>query len=328
MIALTRLIMICLMSAVFFGCSSVAVNNILEASSEAANTLADTITTLSSGKGDAQPNESSDSPKSTRRAKLSKNSKRRKSAFTYTKNPNINDNSYALIIGINEYKQNTNVMYADSSAQSFYQLANTTFGIPEKNILTLYNDEASSGQLKYKIETLRELAENDSKIYLYFAGHGVPGKDGDTYLLPADMSADAIYLEPNLKLSNIYKKLSSSSASSVFVFIDSCFSGKDDEGNLLYKGVAPVLKVKKEKVDSRKLAVFTAGKSNEFANDFQDKGHRLFSYYLIDQLSKGTKQLDTIYQSVRRSVKRDSIKKGLGYKQEPQIYGNTSHDIF
>ncbi len=237
-------------------------------------------------------------------------------------------NSYALVIGINSYKQNTPVEFADLSALAFKDLANKTFGIPKENIITLLNEEASSGQLKAKIEQIKELAEDRGNLYIYFAGHGIPGKDGSSYILPYDMSADSMHLEPNLKLDNIYKNLSSSKAKKVFVFMDSCFSGKDDRGELLYKGVAPILRANAMGVSDEKIVVFTAGLSNDFANDYQEKRQRLFSYYLISEIAKGNKNINSIYKNIKSKVKRASLLKGVGYKQVPQIYGDKNIELY
>ncbi len=250
-----------------------------------------------------------------------------KSLYSFTNTTKQNPDSFALIIGINEYKLNTPVEYADLSALAFEELANKSLGIPKENIITLLNDEATSGQVKAKIELIKELSDNNGNIYVYFAGHGVPGKDGNTYLLPNDMSADSIHLEPNLQLDKIYAKLSKSEAKNVFVFMDSCFSGKDDSGSLLYKGVAPVLKTKKTVISGDKLTIFTAGKSTDFANDFKSKEQRLFSYYLIKELSQGKTNLNSIYSTIKNKVKRTSLQKGIGYKQVPQLYGNKNKQL-
>ena len=239
-------------------------------------------------------------------------------ASTTIKNPD----SFALIIGINQYKQNTSVEFADLSALAFEDLAVSTLGIPKENVITLLNDEATSGQLKAKIELVKELADSNGNLYVYFAGHGVPGKDGNTYVLPNDMSADSIHLEPNLQLSNIYSKLAKSQAKNVFVFMDSCFSGKDDKGELLYKGVAPILKRNTEKSVDNKLTVLTAGGANDFANDYKEQNQRLFSYYLIKELSQGKTDLGEVYAVIKNKIKRTSLMKGIGYKQVPEISGN------
>lgn len=251
---------------------------------------------------------------------LQKEYEKVKNEYAFVQAQKENHNSFALIIGINQYKQNTPVEYADLSAMAFQELAQKTLGIPKENIITLLNDEATSGQVKAKIELIKELADEGGNIYLYFAGHGVPGKDGSTYLLPNDMSADEIHLERNLKLDNIYEKLSQSTAKNVFVFMDSCFSGKDDRGGLLYKGVAPVLKTNEVVLSQEKLTVMTAGSSTDFANDYAEKKQRLFSYYLIQELASGKSDLGDVYENIKNKVKRTSLMKGLGYKQVPQIY--------
>ena len=244
-----------------------------------------------------------------------------RSKYNFTKTNVNNPDSFALVIGINQYKQNTSVEFADLSALAFEDLAINTLGIPKENIITLLNDDATSGQLKAKFELIKELADSNGNLYVYFAGHGVPGKDGNTYILPNDMSADSIHLEPNLQLNTIYSKLAKSSAKNVFVFMDSCFSGKDDKGELLYKGVAPILKRNVENSVDNKLTVLTAGGANDFANDYSDKKQRLFSYFLIKELSSGKSNLNEVYSSIKNEIKRTSLMKGIGYKQVPEISG-------
>ncbi len=248
--------------------------------------------------------------------------------YTFKKASKEKPDSFALVIGISRYQQNTAVEFADTSALAFAELANKTFGVPKENIITLIDNEATSGQLKAKFALIQELADKRGNIYIYFAGHGVPGKDGSTYILPYDMTADGIHMEPNLKLDSIYAKLAKLKVKNVFVFMDSCFSGKDDKGGLLYRGVAPVLRSKKTIIKDNKLVLMTAGKSTDFANDFKEKGQRMFSYYLIQELSHGETNLNKIYPEIKSKVKRSSLMKGIGYKQVPQIYGNRNKKLY
>lgn len=249
------------------------------------------------------------------------------SDFTFIKNPTSKVNDFALIIGITKYSNNPDVPYASRSAKDFSQLVQQTFGLPQENIITLLDTKATSGSVKSKLHLIKELADKDSTIYFYFAGHGLPSKDGDTYLLPSDMSADAIEYENNLKLTNIYKLLSNSLASKVVVVMDSCFSGKDDSGKLLYHGVAPVLKVKKAKATD-KMTIFTAGGPKDFANALDSKSQRMFSYYFITAVNSGLKDVNAIYTFTRAKVKRASLHKGIGYKQIPQVDGKLKRNIY
>ncbi len=230
-----------------------------------------------------------------------------------------NYNRYALIIGISAYQEQTNVTYADNSAKSFKLAATHILGIPEDNIILLLNDRATSGTVKSKLAIISELAEPEDELFIYFAGHGVPGKDGYTYLLPYDMSADAIHMEKRLQLEQIYKTLAASQARKIMVFMDTCFSGKDDQGHLVYKGVAPVLKKRKTLISSDKLTIMSAGSYNDFANQKASEEQRLFTYYLLKGMSDGKTDINDLYRYVRKKVKRDSLKLGIGYKQVPQL---------
>ena len=234
----------------------------------------------------------------------------------------------ALIIGIADYDANPDVVHADNSAYAFKELARRTLGIPKENILMLLNDEATSGKIKSRIALAKELAESNGNIYFYYAGHGVPAKDGNTYLLPYDMRADEIHMEPNLMMDSIYSTLESSQAENIFVFADTCFSGKDDSGNLLYEGVAPVLKVKKTSSLNNKTTLLSAGGPTDFANDYTKKKQRMFTYFLIKSIINGDKDIGRIYEKLRKNVKRASLHKGLGYKQVPQLIGNKHRELY
>ncbi|MDX1810761.1 MAG: caspase family protein [Gammaproteobacteria bacterium] len=226
---------------------------------------------------------------------------------------------YALIIGIENYQKQANVNYADNSARTFSLAARHVLGIPTENTIVLTNEKATSGQIKTNIAYLAQLAEPGDSLYFFFAGHGVPGTDGNSYILPADMSADAIEIEPGLMLDNIYRTLNNSAADKVYIFIDSCFSGRDDKGELLFKGVAPIFKQAPKKAKPKKLVIMTAGGQSEFANQLKGQQQRMFSYYLIKGLAEKRTDIDELYNYVKRNVKRSSLRIGLGYKQIPQL---------
>ena len=241
--------------------------------------------------------------------------------YTFRQNKKSSPNTFALIIGIDEYAINPNVRFADTSAKAFRKLAITNLGIPESNVILITNEQATSGQIKSKIKLLKELSEKGGDLYFYYAGHGVPSVDGEAYLLPTDMSADNINLEPQLKFTNIYAELEQSSSDNIFVFVDSCFSGKDDSGDLLYKGVAPVLKTTKTEIKSKRMTVLTAGGPKDFANDYIEKKQRMFTYFLIHEMTSESVNLSKVFSNIKSKVKRASLLKGLGYKQVPQMHG-------
>ena len=171
------------------------------------------------------------------------------------------------------------------------------------------------------------MIEKDATVYFYYSGHGVPGNDGEAYILPSDTNAQTATSDTTFMLKNLYNNLSNSDAKKVFAFIDSCFSGKDDEGKLLFKGVAPVLKSKKTTFDESKMTIFTAGSSSDFSNQYKEKKERLFSYYLMKGMALGKTDAKELYTYVRSNVANQSRKLGAAYSQIPQVMGNTQTSI-
>ena len=98
----------------------------------------------------------------------------------------------------------------------------------------------------------------------------------------------------------------------------------------IFKGVAPgLIKTKKIKFNKDKMVILTAGKDNEFSNSFDEKGHRMFSYYLIKNLiDRKKRDLNLIYNDISSKVHDASFEKGDVYIQNPQIFGNKNLKLF
>ena len=128
-------------------------------------------------------------------------------------------------------------------------------------------------------------------------------------------------------LKNIYSDLSKTKSKKIVAFVDSCFSGKDDKGNLLFEGVAPVLEVKKTTFDKSKMTIFTAGSSKNFSNQYIEKRERLFSYYLMKGIAEGKINTEELFAYVKKNVANKSRKLGSAYLQIPELQGNSKGNI-
>lgn len=235
-----------------------------------------------------------------------------------------NPKAYAIIFGIEDYMLESNVPFSKNSALMFAQYAQKLLGVPEEHIwLLVGSDKTTSGFIKSQWRDFLSAIDAGSTVYFYYSGHGVPNMvDGSPSLLPRDMSAEAVSQESLFKLQNIYQELSATRAKHVIAFVDSCFSGKDSSGKLLFDGVAPVMRTKKVDFDSAKMTIFTAGASNEFANDYKARRERLFSYYLMRGMAASKLEAKALHDYVKSNVSRVSRKKGAAYKQVPQLMGN------
>ncbi|MEA3513277.1 MAG: hypothetical protein U9R37_06720 [Campylobacterota bacterium] len=120
----------------------------------------------------------------------------------------------------------------------------------------------------------------------------------------------------------LYLLYSDSKASKVVAFVDSCFSGATD-GKSVIKGVAASRLVpKKVTFNKSKMVVLTAGKDKQYSNMYEEKGHRLFSYFVMKSLLKGKTNINDIYREVYTNIKDESYKMDDMKIQEPTIDGN------
>jgi len=238
--------------------------------------------------------------------------------------PAIVDNKkWLVIIAIEDYEVTTSVNFAKNSAIRFQQVAQKTLGIANSNVRTLIN--ATSGTIKSQLKAMLRRVEKGDTLYFYYSGHGIPvaSQNNEPYILPKDMSPDYIQDEDFFRLQNIYKRLTDSYASKVIAFADSCFSGVTDNKSVLREGLgATRLKPRNVNFDSKKMVIITAGTGKQYSNMYEQKSHRLFSYFVMKSLLKGNKTIKSLHQDIYKNVKKASYKLGSLYEQHPTIEGN------
>ncbi|MEA3315905.1 MAG: caspase family protein, partial [Campylobacterota bacterium] len=240
------------------------------------------------------------------------------------KSAKIDNKKWLFTIGIENYNETDDIKYAKRSALAFKKVAKKTLGIKERNSYTLINNKATGTAIKNRLKMLLSEVKKGDTIYFYYNGHGIPdpSKSGEPYMLPSDGIPDFIVSEKAFSLKNIYKQLSDSKADNVVAFVDSCFSGATD-GVSIIKGVAGSRLVpKKVNFDKSKMVVLTAGQKKQYSNMYQEKGHRMFSYFVMKSLLSGKKDIDDIYKEISYKVSDKSNELGALKKQEPTINGN------
>lgn len=203
----------------------------------------------------------------------------------------VNDETYAVIIGNEHYHYESQTRFSGNDAKVFYQYCTNTLGIPSRNIFS--KTDATYGDMLTSIQFLKNAVKAKSgKVHLlfYFSGHGMSDiKTNGMHLLPVDCSSTT--LQAALKAENLYRELADMQALSATVFLDACFSGKSDEGALtaLVDGAGIEVTPRKEMLNGN-LVVFSATTDAEIAYPYEEKQHRMFTYFLLKKLqeSKGT----------------------------------------
>ncbi|WP_373034946.1 S41 family peptidase [Sulfurimonas sp.] len=236
----------------------------------------------------------------------------------------IDKTKWLISIGIENYEYTADVKYSKKSAEVFSSLMQKKYGIEKHHSLVLLDDEATMGKIRNKMKRLLRQVKAGDTIYFYYNGHGipVPSQKNEPYLLPSDVEPEFASDDDFFKMRNIYKLLSDSRADKVVAIIDSCFSGGND-GSALIKGVAATRLVpKKVTFDDKKMVILFAGRGTQYSNMFEKKGHRLFSYYVMDSILKGRDDIEMLYNEVYVNVKDESFKMGDLHLQEPTVLGN------
>ena len=217
-------------------------------------------------------------------------------------------NTFVIAIGNENYSLVPKVAFANNDMNIFAQYCQKTLGIPMQNIRK-YKD-ATFGSMLSALNDIKEIADaynGDMNVIFYYAGHGIPNeKDQTAYLLPTD--ADGKSTEVCFPLARLYKELGELNAKSVIVFMDACFSGAQRGKGMLASARGVAIKAKEQK-PMGKLVVLTAASGEETAYPYNEKGHGMFTYFLLKKLneSKGDCSLGELAEYIKTNVKRQSI---------------------
>ena len=217
-------------------------------------------------------------------------------------------NTFAFIIGNENYQNVASVPFAVNDAKIFSEYCHKTLGLPKENI-KVYID-ATYGKILGALSTLKQISQaykGDINVIFYYAGHGVPNeKNNEAYLLPAD--ATPSMLEACLPLSGLYSSIGSIDAKQAIVFMDACFSGSRRENGMIVSARGIAIKPKKDIVTGN-VVVFSAADGSETAYPYKEKGHGLFTYFLLKKLkeSRGNVTLGDLADYVKTNVSQKSI---------------------
>jgi hypothetical protein len=234
---------------------------------------------------------------------------------------------YLFAIGVNDYDDAPDVPFADRSAQLMTELLRKRYGVPEENITLITGDDATGLKILGRLNSFVQRLTPGDTVFFYYAGHGLSGRDGKAvYVVPKDAVPGAYEVEM-LSLSSLLGRFESSPAGRVVAFLDTCFSGRVGGDKSLFPGVAPLVPTEMSApgLQSKgKVTLFLAGQAHQFANDYPERGHRLFSYFLIRGLLRGSDNATEIHAAAARDVRRISAKRGAEFLQEPRLEGATS----
>lgn len=217
-----------------------------------------------------------------------------------------NTNTFVLIVANEEYSFLDKVNFALKDGSVFKEYCKNILGISEYQIR--FSKNATLGMLQDDIEWLKYALNNEegNKAIVYYCGHGIPDeKTGDAYLIPVDgkgTNTAACY-----SLNTLYTTLANTGASNITYFMDACFTGANKEGSMLVAARGVAREAKKEDLLGNSV-VFSASSGDETAMTYPEKGHGLFTYFLLKKLqeTKGNVSYSELAEYISNNVKKVS----------------------
>lgn len=211
------------------------------------------------------------------------------------------------------------VPFANNDARIFAEYCKKALGLPEKNV-RLY-ENASYGAMIGVVTDMQKIAKafkGNINIIFYYAGHGIPDEaTGDSYLLPID--ADGINMRVCYPLNQLYKELGDLNVKNTVCFMDCCFSGAERGDGMVVAARGVAIKAKSGKPTGNTI-VFTAATDKQTAFPYKEKGHGMFTYYLLKKLhdSKGNCTLGELGAYVCDEVAKQAVVTN-GKEQTPVV---------
>jgi DNA-binding beta-propeller fold protein YncE len=218
----------------------------------------------------------------------------------------------AIIIGVSDYEDNSlrELDFCRNDAAKMLEIL-------EKLGYEIADNHKLMGYVKYDVmrEAIYDFFDNkksgaEDTLLFYYSGHGIPTSRGSTVLASSEIDHDA----PNRKGFSSYELtnlIQDSAAIRIVEILDCCYSGSakvgkgfEELGKGLDKGAAEDTaatlgteaiennaKMLREQGEGKCL--LAASQAAQEAYGLKEKGHSIFTYYLLEGLNQNKKSIDS-----------------------------------
>ncbi|MCX7761423.1 MAG: PEGA domain-containing protein [Candidatus Kryptonium sp.] len=201
--------------------------------------------------------------------------------------------SWAVIIGIDNYLKAPKLRYAVKDASEVAKVLIEKFGFKSENVIQLYNEQATKEGITRAFDRIVRSAMQDDRVFIFFAGHGItvqlPDGREKGYILPYDGSQSelittAISTDQLNEISQLIR------AKHLFFVMDACYGG------LIFARAQPLSPEAVEYVKvittRRARKALTAGGRDQTVLDTGPGGHSVFTFYFIDAIKNMSADLN------------------------------------
>jgi peptidoglycan/xylan/chitin deacetylase (PgdA/CDA1 family)/uncharacterized caspase-like protein len=195
--------------------------------------------------------------------------------------------SWAAIIGIDEYTHWPKLRYAVNDATGVKELLIQKYKFKPENIFSLTNQEATRENILSVLGDKlgnEQVIKHDDRVFVFFAGHGItrklPSGRDLGYIVPVEAAVNN-YHGQSISMTNFQDVAEAIPAKHVIFVMDSCYSGL----GLTRSGRADQSQNYLKEI-SRRVArqMLTAGGADQQVADNGPNGHSIFTWTLLQAL--------------------------------------------
>lgn len=209
--------------------------------------------------------------------------------------PNFYRESWAIIIGINDYQRWPKLRYSVNDANAIEEALISRFGFKRENVYKLLDGEATRQRIMELLGdqlTDGKKVQREDRVFFFFAGHGATRTLGDGrqigFIVPADADRSSYY-STSISMSALREACDLIPAKHMYFVMDSCYSGL-----ALTRGAGAFARDRTylEEITRRTARqILTAGGADQQVADDGPNGHSVFTWALLQGL-QGPADLD------------------------------------
>jgi tetratricopeptide (TPR) repeat protein len=236
---------------------------------------------------------------------------------------------HAVVIGISDYQNISDLKYADRDAEAFVQFLQSPAGgnVPAENIRLLINEQATSMEIVRELYWLMDESHAGDRAYIYFSGHGDVEKKTSRargYLLAHNvptttyMAGGALSL---LDLQDIVSTMAVDKEVEVVLIADACRAGTLAGNSINGNHATAEILAKSIQNEVRILSCQPDQLSQE--SERWGGGRGVFSYHLIQGLTGLADEIDDeVVDIMELQVYLPSqVRRATAAKQIPMVQG-------
>ncbi len=215
---------------------------------------------------------------------------------------------WALLIGIDQYERAAPLRFARADARGFADVLRQVYGFPAGHVTALVDgpnsrEYVTSSGIIAALEAMAGQVKEEDTFLFYFAGHGIV-RGAESYLLgiDADLSSRRQLQSTSIPVSFLRETLTKIPARHKIIIVDACRNdpvpGRYGRANQLeqamrdsFQDIIGGPRVATAASPAAAMLLFACDVGQR-AWEWEEKGHSVFAYYLIEALRGGAAEPD------------------------------------